>query len=286
MLKDRMRSARRPPLPLFTTRLLALVVAMSMLLAPALALADAKFDELVDKLRNNSDFRVRTQAALALGATADSAAVKPLCEGLDDSNTAVRTASAAALGKLAQKPGIPCLKAKLSKESNASVAAQIRRSITQLEGSRSAPAAKAPDASSKWYVAVGSTKAKGSRTTADTDDIVQETARSTLIATRGFAVAPSSESTAQANGVIARHKLKAYFLQPTVEEPKYEGGKLTIVVRVTMFSYPNKSLQGEFAPKLTQSGTPTRDKESEDALIKMAVTRALESFFKVAQASN
>jgi len=286
MLKGRMRFERRPPPSRRLLRRLTLVLAMLLVLVPALALADAKTDELADKLRNATDFRVRVQAALALGATNDQAAVKPLCDGLDDSNTAVRTAAAAALGKLGQKSALPCLKAKVPNESNASVTAQLKRSIAQLEGSRAAAAAKAPDASSKWYIAVGSTKTKGDRNASETDSIVQETARSNLISTSGVAVAPAGENAAQANGVISKFKLKAFFLQPTVEEPKYEGGKLTIVVRVTMFSYPNKSLQGEFAPKLTQSGTPSKDKDSEDALIKMAVTRAIESFVKVAQSSN
>jgi len=206
------------PLP----RLLALLVAVLAVLAPTMALADAKTDELADKLRTASDFRVRVQAALALGATSDTAAVKPLCDGLDDSNTAVRTAAAAALAS-STEAGRCVPQGKLPNESNASVTAQIRRSITQLEASRAAPAAKAPDASSKWYVAVGATKTKGGRTVADTDGIVQETARSALVSANGFAVAPTGENTAQANGVIAKHKLKAYFLQPTVEEPKYEG---------------------------------------------------------------
>jgi hypothetical protein len=264
----------------------ALLVAVAALLAPANAWADAKIDDLADKLKNASDFRVRTQAALALGATVSVAAVKPLCDGLEDSNTAVRSAAAAALGKNGQKSGLGCLKAKQGAESNASVVTQIKKSIALLEGARAAPAAKAPDGSTKYYVAVGPVKTKAGRTAADTEPIVQDAARSGLISTSGFAVAPAGETTSQAGGVLAKFKLKAWFLQPTVEEPKYEGGKLTVVVRVTMFSYPNKALQGEFAPKLTQSGTPSKDKDSEDTLIKMAVSRAIESFIKVAQASN
>ncbi len=48
-----------------------------------------------------------------------------------------------------------------------------------------------------------------------------------------------------------------------------------------MWTYPDKALQGEFAPKLTQSGTPKTDIESEDALMKMCVENAIESFQKV-----
>ncbi len=246
-------------------------------------------DVLADRLRNASDFRVRVQAALALGTSSDAAAVSPLCDGLDDSNTAVRSAAAAALGRLGQKSGVACLKARLPNESNASVTSQIRRSIGQLEGGggrSSASAAKAPDSNSKWYVALGTSKTRGGREAGETDGLVQETARTALMSNSGFAVAPPAETGAQAGAVISKFKLKGYYLQATVEEPKYEGSKLTIVVRVTMYSYPNKALQGEFAPKLTQSGTPSKDKESEDALIKMAVTRAIESFVKVVTVSN
>ncbi len=275
------------PLPARILRgFLLLTLAALVMLRASSAHADPKVTDAADKLRNASDFRVRVQAALALGTSSSAEAVRPLCDGLDDTNTAVRGAAAAALGKLGKKEGLPCLRNKVGAESNTSVATAMRRSISQLEDARSAPLAKAPDGSSKWYVAIGAAKTKGDRVASETDGIVQETARGALASTAGFAIAPASESPAQAGTVLARHKLKAYFLQPTVEAPKYDGGKLTIVVRVTMFSYPNKSLQGEFAPKLTQSGTPSKDKESEDALIKMAVTRAIESFIKVASTSN
>ena len=41
-------------------------------------------------------------------------------------------------------------------------------------------------------------------------------------------------------------------------------------------------MQGEFAPKLTQSGTPKGDTQSESMLMKMCVENAIESFQKVA----
>src|SRR5687768_4441045 len=45
--------------------------------------------ERIAKLGSNPDFRVRTQAALALGASRQKAAVAPLCRSLSDSNTTV-----------------------------------------------------------------------------------------------------------------------------------------------------------------------------------------------------
>ena len=57
-------------------------------------------------------------------------------------------------------------------------------------------------------------------------------------------------------------------------------------MRLTMFTYPNQALQGEFAPKLTQSGTPTEDRESENELIKMACERAVARFITVAETTK
>jgi hypothetical protein len=49
-----------------------------------------------------------------------------------------------------------------------------------------------------------------------------------------------------------------------------------------MLTYPDKALQGELAPKLTQSGTPKGDTQSENLLMKMCAENAVESFQKVA----
>ena len=55
------------------------------------------------------DFRVRTNAALALGATDDDDAIAPLCGGLDDPSEVVRQAVAVALKRLARPSSRDCL---------------------------------------------------------------------------------------------------------------------------------------------------------------------------------
>jgi hypothetical protein len=269
----------------------ALLVVCSVALVATTTHAQKSTAELADRLRNASDFRVRVQAALALGASKSADAVQPLCDGLDDSNATVRSAAAAALGRLALTSGLPCLKKKAGSESNSSVKTQIQQSISKIEsggggGSSGAAASKAPDSSSKWYVAVGTTKNKSDRDNAEIDTIVQTALRKGLAAKDGVAIAPPTETAAQAGGVIQKHHLTGYFLQTTVEPPRYEDSKLTVTVRVTMFTYPNKALQGEFAPKLTQSGTPSKDKASEDELIRMAVERAVAKFISVLEAQS
>ena len=75
-------------------------------------------------------------------------------------------------------------------------------------------------------------------------------------------------------------------MQTRVEPLRSGSNGLTVQVRVTMWSYPDKALQGEFAPKLTMSGASAGDKESEDSLIKMAIEKAIESFAQVTASTN
>jgi hypothetical protein len=263
-------------------------VAFVVLALPARAGQDVAY--LIEQLRTSDDYRVRTQAALALGASGDGAAVKPLCDALGDGNSVVKVAAAAALGKLGKPEGLPCLKAALAKETNASAKAQQEKSIAALEKGGSAGAGAAPSApatppppgpDAKYYIAIQVTN-KTTRPAADVDAIVRSAMQDKLLSKAGFAVAPKSESSAQGSQVVKQKKLKGFYLVATVEAPVYAGGDLTQTVRVTMWSYPDKALQGELAPKLTQSSTSPGDVQSETALMKMCAENAVESFQRVA----
>ncbi|HNS97881.1 MAG TPA: HEAT repeat domain-containing protein [Polyangiaceae bacterium] len=267
-------------------RLVAILPFLVMVTTAPAAFAGPTVAELAERLRNATDFRVRVQAALALGASKADDAVAPLCAGLDDGNATVRSAAAAGLGRLRKTGGVACLERRAQSESNASVKSQIARSITQIKGGATELPSRPPDASTKWYVAVAETKNKGTRSSSEIDKIVQSIVRKALLANPAAAVAPSGETAAQAQAVIQKHKVQGYLLQPTVEAPEYADSSLTIRVRLTMFTYPNQALQGEFAPKLTQSGTPTEDRESENELIKMACERAVARFITVAETTK
>jgi len=246
----------------------AFVLCVVFLLISTTAFAKPTVAELAERLRNATDFRVRVQATLALSASKSDDAVTPLCEGLEDSNATVRSAVAAGLGRLKKQPGIACLEKRAKAETNASVKSQIERSISQIKGGGQSSLARAPDASTKWYVAVAETRNRGSRSSSEIDAIVQAAIRKALLAQQGMAVAPSGETVAQAQAVLQNTKVQGYILKPT------------------MFTYPNQALQGEFSPKLTQSGTPSEDIESENELIKMAAERAVARFITVAETTK
>lgn len=265
--------------------LVLVVSVLSMALAPRAANATPPVAALAKQLKKSDDYRIRTQAALALGASGDAAAVKPLCGAVEaDANVSVRGAAAAALGKLGKVDGLTCLKTAEGKEVDDSVKAQIAKSITAIEGAASssgpdAPPPPGPDA--KFYVAIQVVnKTNGSED--EVDGVVRSAMQAKLLGKKGYAVAPKAETPAQAGKVVKSKKLKGYLLIATVEPPVYAAGDLSQTVRVSLWTWPDKALQGEFAPKLTQSGTPKQDTQSEKLLMKMCSEAAVESFVKVA----
>lgn len=264
------------------TTLLCLAIGITSIPRPAQA--DPRTSYLADQLKTNDDYRVRTQAALALGASGDDASVKPLCDALGDSNASVKIAAAAALGKLGKPAGLPCLEGASKRESAASVKSQIEKSVAALRSAGSSGGGGAtpplPDAKTKVYVAIQVTN-KTSRVAGDVDTLIRSAMQEKLLAKPGYAVAPKSETPAQGGPIVKSKKLKGFFLIATVEAPIYANGNLSQTVRVSMWSYPDKALQGEFAPKLTQSGTPKTDVQSENELMKLCIDNAIESFQKV-----
>jgi hypothetical protein len=261
---------------------LFLIVASS----PQSSAAEGRVSFLIDQLKNATDFRLRTQAALALGASDDPAAVAPLCSGLDDVSESVRSASAAAMGKLKNPAGLGCLR-RHGGDSSASVRSVLDRSVQLLESAAGKPGKPPPPGpNDSIYVAIGTVTDKTGRSDDSVSQLVATALQHKLLATRGYAVAPQGETGTVARKVMRQNSLRGYLLQARVEPPRTNGSDLTILVRVTMWSYPDKALQGEFAPKLTMPGASIGDRDSEDNLIKMAVERAVDSFAQVVASSN
>jgi hypothetical protein len=249
---------------------------VSYVLSPSLAAADEddRVSKMSDELRNNEDFRVRTQAALALGASKDKRAVKALCEGLDDSITTVRAAAAAAMGKLALG-GKDCLKTHLDSETNESVKTVIQKALDIVKsGSK-------PNITSdtKYYIAVGPTTDKTGRDGTSVDDVVHAAMEQSSSSLDGCVLAPRDEKVSDGKAVVSKHpKIKAFFLWPKVSAPDYTGGNLTVRFEVAVFTYPGKALKGTIPLKLTMPDVSSPDKGSEDDLIKQAAGSAFERF--------
>src|SRR5258706_11986683 len=110
-------------------RLLSFALVALFVLVSSVATAEDRIEFLANRLRNDKDFRVRANAALALGATDDDRAVAPLCDGLSDEHETVRKHSATAHERLKRAASLDCLKRRDAIEKESAVKLHIQRAI-------------------------------------------------------------------------------------------------------------------------------------------------------------
>ncbi|MET0410681.1 MAG: HEAT repeat domain-containing protein [Polyangiaceae bacterium] len=227
--------------------------------------------ELIQQLRTNKDFRVRTQAALALGVSGSKLALTALCSGLDDANSTVRAASAAALGKL-RLGGRECLQERLQVEQHETVKQMLAKVLRTL-----APGAgKAIGPDTRYYLAIGDTTNKTARPDGDIDSLVRSALDQVMASNNLLAVAPVGETADQALKLLAQHKqVKSVFIWPKVQATD-EGPNLILRMSFALFSYPDKAFKGSMERKLTMPGAKSSDAKAIEELIRMAVEKIME----------
>jgi HEAT repeats len=248
-------------------------VPLVLLLGVSLAAAADRVTELASKLEHDKDFRVRTQAALALGVSQSDRAVAPLCAGLADENHTVRAASAAALGKL-RRGGMDCIRQKLASEQHPKVKEMLAKVLRRLEQ----PAAPVIGPDTRYYVAIGPTTNKTPGSDGEIEVLVREALNKELAKDKTMAVAPSDETPEQAEKVLAKHKgLKPIFIWPKLQASD-EGGKLTFKLSFTLFSYPDKAFKGSLAQGATLPGAKCSDPNALEELMDAAAPLIVAKF--------
>jgi hypothetical protein len=273
-------------------RLLGVLLALAMVLVAGAALAQGRVDFLADRLKfppaqgQPDDFRVRTNAALALGATNDDAAVPPLCGGLGDPSEVVRQAVAVALKRLARPSSSDCLKKRQAIESNSSVKLQIQRAIEAVDaagsggggGGGGGGGAPPTVSGAKYYVSISPIANQTTRPGAEIERLVHDAIAAKLAQLGEYQLAPPSESNADAKAAIASRKLKGYYLGVSVDKFDYSDGNLRVRVKIAVSSYPGKDLRGEVPAAATLPGARPGDKGAEDQLMGVVAARAAELF--------
>jgi hypothetical protein len=265
-----------------------LVLLGTWLLSTSASAQAGDVDRLIYNLANSEDFRVRTQAALALGASKSERAVTPLCAALGDgalgdSNTTVRAASAAALGRLAFRAGQECLQRRLGAESSDVVKATIQKAIEVIKSGGAGSAEPVFASDTKFYILIGKTTDKTGRSSAEVDGIVRAAMTAKVGQTPGFLAAPSNESPAEAKRRLGAHAgVKGFYLSPGVLPPDYSNGNLKVKIEIAMLTYPDKNLIGSFSVNLTEQGVSPGSMQNENELIRMLAERAIEKFAPIA----
>ena len=254
-------------------RLLGGLVAALVLLAPGPVSASDRLAELSHKLKTDKDFRVRTQAALALGVSQTERAVPPLCGGLSDENHTVRAASAAALGKL-RRGGTDCVNRRLLTEQHPKVKEMLVKALARLSGPQ--PPVIGPE--TRYYVAIGPTTNKTPGQDGEIDALVREALNKELAKDKTLAVAPSDETPAQAEKLLAKHKgLKSVFIWPKLQASD-EGGALVFKLSFALFSYPDKAFKGSLAQGASLPGARSSDSSAIEQLMEAAAPLIVKKF--------
>ena len=276
------------------------LAAASLLLGSAPAPAQNKPDVsfLASKLKAE-DFRVRTNAALALGAvTGDDApkVVQPLCESLADSSDVVRQAVAVALKRQGRSSALPCLRGRLAAEGTDAVKLQITRAIEAIEagggggsgGAEPPPSGDAPkvNPNAKYYVAY----TVGNRSTrSDAPQLVSRALQSKIDSTASFQRATPNESTDAAKAAVGNRKLKGVHLRMNIRSMEYvEDPANWLLVRVVMGAsvetYPGLSIKGELEKKVAVGVRARGDKAAEDQALTIAAGAVIDQFAQNASA--
>jgi hypothetical protein len=258
------------------------------LVAPAQADAErVKF--LVEKLQSD-DPRVRTSAALALGASNEDGAVEPLCGALKDTAEVVRQASAVATKRLGRPAALPCLRARLASEGNDTVKLAIERAVESLSaGGGSGVVAGGDDKikenpSAKYYIALSSIANATGRAQPEVEGVVVKAIRAKLESAGTVQLAPTKESADAARETMKKRKMNGFYLAVAVDKFDYSNGNLRVKVKIGVFTYPGKSLLGNVDKALTKEGVSSGDRSSEDQMLELAAGLASEQFAQNASA--
>ena len=279
----RSRSTRQAALFLAPAGLV-LVLSAAALTVTTDAGAEDKTTFLAGQLKNNTDFRVRTSAALSLGTSDDPKAVQPLCGCLADKTEteSVRVACAAALGKL-KKPGADvCLK-DVSGDKSKKVSEQAATSLKALgsmAGSGTLATDASPDAPAtgtpKYYVGVDVNN-KTSRPDSEIKSLVAKEVRCKLLGNGGrFKIADDFDPKKMGT-VVSKEKLDGYYVSMQVDPIKYDGGQLKVSMKLTIMTY-NRDFKAEIGKTLAIPGVTSPSKDDEDDLLKMAAQKLADSF--------
>jgi hypothetical protein len=270
---------------------LSVLLPLALFLFPSTARADGRVPFLAARLQyppssgQPDDFRVRTNAALALGATDDDAAVAPLCAGLDDPKDLVRQAVAVALKRLARPSSRSCLQQHLATESSSEAKSQIKKALDVLDaaGSSGSSGGSSPDApayaaNARFYVSVSRITNNTTRSAADVERIVHGAIASKLAELGEYQLAPAGESSTAAKAALTKRNLKGYYLGVSVDKLDYSDGNLRVRVKIAVFSYPGRDLRGEVPASATYPGARPGDSGAEEQLMSVVAARAAELF--------
>ena len=221
---------------------------------------DVRVEDLVRALQEDSNYKIRVQAALVLGKLADPRAVPALVRALSDNNKTVRGIAAQALGQLGDLTAQDPLRGLLRRETDSFVRAQVEKALASLSG---AGAGGAAARRAKIYLAFGPFTG-GVKSAAGTegakvihDALARELGKLPVVT---LSLSPADQQNFAKSGRLG------FFIDGNItrleDAPAAGGTETSCDVKVMVARWPNKSLiMWTNAGASLQSGPRPRDKE-------------------------
>jgi hypothetical protein len=218
-----------------------------------------RVDDLTRTLREDSSYKVRTQAALVLGKLGDARAVEPLIAALRDDNEAVRAAAAAALGQLGDGRGATAL-AGLRQDSSSLVRMSVEKALARL-GTQATPArppgggtggegpgagGAAPAGGARFYVTINVTRGPAEAARALRAALTEELGKLPRVTTT-FEGKPNPSA-------LAARKLTAWQLDTSISNLHASNGQLDCDVSLAITALPNHSIRATASAGASVSG--------------------------------
>jgi len=226
--------------------------------ATARAAGDARVDELCRAVTDDSNYKVRVQAALVLGKLGDSRAVQPLIKALADQNKSVRGIAASALGQLGDASAVEPLRELLKRESDPFARGQAEKAIAALSSGGGGAKKGA-----KIYVNMGGFVGGVKTAGPDASKILHEALSREL---GKMPIVTLSLSPADQHN-FGKTGMSGFYIDGNItklEESSAGGGSETSCdVKVMVARWPQKSIiMWTNAGASVQSGSRPRDKEN------------------------
>jgi hypothetical protein len=226
--------------------------------------ADSRGDFLIRMLSTSSQFRVRAQAALALGSgSPDESAVNALAYALrKDDHPAVRAASASALERLRATNQLSALKEALRDQDKA-VRAAAKRAVEEL--SRVATVKQQPSSlpssgPSMFYVGVGTPATQAQGLSPNLLRVLRDHVAREVMQFSGVRLAPEKETPAAAERELKTQRLTGYYIDSSVTSVETRpDGSIRAQVSVIVGTYPGRDMRAMLSGAATISGVGTGD---------------------------
>jgi hypothetical protein len=251
-----------------------LVVALSLSTSPGSA---QPLGDLVHKVSQGSDFRVRVQAALELGKTKGRVSRLALEAALDDENAAVRAAAAAGLKVMGDTQALAAL-VRHEGDSSPAVRAQIKNSEDSL---RKADAPK-PDVKTEVFVQLGKIRSGGANGTSG-GTVLEDVARASKLRLRelpGIALVDDDYEPPAPSKSKSKKGLPTVMLTGSVKrlEQSSDGSSMTYLASVefVLHKMPGQTIKGVVSGSARASGS-VGGQESIADLRRSAIEAAVES---------